>query len=53
MTHNKSFLPRCCRICKKWQRGWYLYDKKKTGESIILCKNCHLVLMCSPLFDKN
>lgn len=47
---NKSFLPKKCRLCKKWKRGWYIHNE--TGEDIILCKNCHLAVMCAPIFNK-
>ena len=52
MYHVKSCLPKRCHVCRKWHRIWYNYEKSKTGEVIVLCKMCHLVIMCSPLIEK-
>lgn len=46
--HYRKLLPRKCDVCRKWFREFYVHAKKKTDGNIILCRRCHLVIMCSP-----
>lgn len=44
------FFPRKCDHCKKWNKTFVNHYEDEVRYR--LCKSCHLIIICSPFFEK-